>query len=140
MLVALAAVVMASHAAGEQNGPRSAYEAKPGDFVLVCTLFKGPAPGATDSTPTEPITYDPHFDIGAHIERVSLGESPWRAGDLVTFAIHSPTRLLGPTFAGQQFTLTLSQFRSRTKSDKLWFDPETRYLLTKIEPMKVVKQ
>ena len=139
MLVALGAVVVASHAAGEQNGQRTAYEPKPGDFVVVCTLFNGRPPGATASTPTEPITYDPRFAIGARVERIALGESPWRAGVLVTFVIHSPTLLLGPSFAGQQFALTFSPLRPRTNSDKLWFDPETRYLLQRIEPMQAFK-
>jgi hypothetical protein len=139
MLLALAAVVVASHAAGEQNGQRTAYEPKPGDFVVVCTLFNGRPPGATASTPTEPITYDPRFAVGARVERIALGESPWRAGDLVTFVIHSPTLLLGPSFAGQQFALTFSPLRPRTNSDKRWFDPETRYLLQRIEPMQAFK-
>jgi len=117
----------------QDNGKRTVYKPKASDFVVVCTLFKGRAPGATASTTKEPITYEPRFEIGARVERVTLGESPWRAGDRVTFLIHSPTLLLPSDFAGQEFELTFSRFRPTTESDKVWFEPETRYLLQWIE-------
>jgi hypothetical protein len=116
---------------------RATYKPKSGDFVVVCTLFKGRAPGATAATPQEPITYDPRFEVGARIERVALGNSPWRAGSLVTFFIHSPSLLLRGNYSGQQFALTFSRFRATTDSDKVWFKPGTRYVLQGIEPVKV---
>ena len=132
----LAVLVTASDVVAQDNGKRAAYKRKPSDFVIVCTLYKGRAPGATASTPKEPITYDPRFEIGARVERVTLGESPWRAGDRVTFVIHSPASLLPSDFAAQEFELTFSPFRPTTKSDKVWFEPETRYLLRSIERAK----
>src|SRR5215510_12343925 len=84
------------------------YKPKSGDFIVVCTLFKERAPGATDSTPVEPITFDPRFEIGARVERVVLGKSPWRVGSVVTFVIHSPVQLLPDSFEGKQYTLTFS--------------------------------
>ena len=115
---------------------RATYKPKSGDFVVVCTLFTGRAPGASAATPNEPITYDPRFDLGVRIERVTVGNSPWRVGDLVTFLIHSPTLLLGGNYSGQQFALTFSPFRAKTESDKVWFKPETRYVLQWVEPVK----
>src|SRR5262245_14081100 len=105
-----AAVVSASQIAARSTSQRTGYKPKSGDFIVVCTLFKGLAPGATASTPTEPITYDAHFDIGSRVERVTLGPSPWRVGDRVTFLVHSPVSLLGGAYSGRQFTLTFSPF------------------------------
>jgi len=112
------------------------YQPKSGDFVVVCTLFSGRAPGATDSTPVEPITYDPLFEIGARVERVALGESPWRVGTAVTFVIHSPARLLPAGFEGKQYRLTFSSIRPMTDSDRIWLRPDTRHVLRWIEPEK----
>src|SRR3954468_17111110 len=100
-IVATLAVV----AGGTQVTTQDKDQRKPAasDFVVVCTLFKSRAPGATASTPKEPITYDPRFEIGARVERVTLGKSPWRAGDRVTFVIHSPTLLLANDFSDQEF-------------------------------------
>jgi hypothetical protein len=136
--IAAALTVLAAGAQGTapDKGQRTPYKPTPSDFVVVCTLFKGPAPGATALTPKEPITYDPQFQIGARVERVTLGKSPWRAGDRVTFVIHSPTLLLSNDFSGQEFELTFSPFRPTTRSDKVWFNPETRYLLQAIERVK----
>lgn len=139
LVAACVAAVMASQTAGEQNGRRAAYKLKPGDIVIVCTVFKGRAPGTTVSTPREPITYDPRFDVGARVERVIVGKSPWRVGDLVTFVIHSPTLMLGDSFSGRQFQLTLSPFSPRTDNDRVWFEPETRYLLQWAEPVDTSK-
>jgi hypothetical protein len=141
MLVAAhVATGMGAESVGQRDGQRTAYKSAPGDFVVVCTLFKGRPPGASDSTPRLPITHDPRFDIGARVERVTLGESPWSVGDLVTFVIHSPTLTLGNSFAGHQFALTFSHFRPTTKTDKVWFDPKTRYLLRWVEPAEKVKR
>jgi hypothetical protein len=134
-ITAFAALVVLSPVAAHTR-QRTTYKPKPADFVVVCTLFEGRAPGATASTPREPITYDPRFDLGARIERVTLGKSPWRAGDLVTFVIHSPSLLLGHTYSGRQFVLTLSPFRPRTDSDKVWFEPGTHYVLQWVEPVQ----
>jgi len=136
LIAGFVAVVSATQTAVESTSQRTAYRPKSGDFVIVGTLFKGRAPGATASTSTEPITYDPHFEIGARVERVTLGQSPWRVGDLVTFVVHSPVSLLGSAFSGQQFALTFSPFVPKTKDDKIWFEPETRYLLQWVEPVK----
>jgi len=132
----LAVLVTASDVVAQDNGKPAAYKAERSDFVIVCTLFKGRAPGATASTLKEPITYDPRFEIGARVERVTLGKSPWRAGDRVTFVIHSPASLLPDDFAAQEFELTFSPFRPTTTSDKVWFEPGTRYLLRWIERAK----
>jgi hypothetical protein len=126
-------VATGSQITAQGSGRRTAYSPKSSDFVVVCTLFNGRAPGATALTPKEPITYDPRFEIGARIERVPLGKSPWRAGDRVTFVIHSPTLLLPSDFSGRQFELTFSPFRPASKSDKVWFERETRYLLRRVE-------
>lgn len=134
-VAAFAALVVAGPVAAK-TGQRGTYKPKSGDFVVVCTLFKGRAPGASASTPKEPITYDPRFDLGARIERVTMGNSPWRVGDLVTFLIHSPSLLLADNYSGRQFALTFSPFRAKTKSDKVWFKPETRYVLQWVEPVK----
>jgi hypothetical protein len=136
LVAAFVQVISATQTGVESTSQRTAYKPKSGDFVIVCTLFKGRAPGATTSTPTEPITYDAHFEIGARVERVTLGQSPWRVGDRVTFLIHSPVSLLGSAFSGQQFALTFSPFTPTTKDDKVWFEPETHYLLQWIEPVK----
>jgi hypothetical protein len=140
LIAAFPALAMATQAADVKNGQRPRYKPEPRDFVVVCTLFKGRAPGATDSTPTEPVTHDPRFEIGARVERIALGESPWRVGDRVTFVIHSPSVLLPSSFVGQQFELTFSPFRPTTKSDKVWFRPETRYLLKWVQPATAKKQ
>jgi hypothetical protein len=132
-LMTLAVLVAATGLTAQQNGRRSGYKPTASDFVVVCTLFNGRAPGATASTAKEPITYDPRFEIGARIERVTLGKSPWRPDDRLTFVIHSPSLLLAKDFSGQQFELTFSPFRPTTESDKVWFLPETRYLLRWIE-------
>ncbi len=118
--------------AAERTRP-TRYQPQPGDFTLVCTLFKGPAPGSSLQAPVVPITYDPRFQIGARIERVTRGIAPWRVGQIVTFVIHSPSLLLPGNFAGQQFVLTFSHFRPTTENDKVWFEVKTRYLLRWIE-------
>lgn len=142
LMIAVTILATCAGLASSQSPKRSqrhVYKPQRGDFVVVCTLFKGRAPGATDSTPLEPITYDPHFEIGARIERVHLGDSPWRVGNVVTFVIHSPTLMLGHNFAGKQFKLTFSPFRPTSDDDKVWFTPETRYLLQWIEPVNSMK-
>lgn len=109
------------------------YVPKPADFAVVCTLFNGPSKIGKVELPDIPITYDAHFVIGARVERLEFGKSPWPAGTLVNFVTHSPTLLFGGRFAGDQFRLTLSPFRPTTREDRIWFAPETRYLLQAIE-------
>lgn len=133
LLAVLAVIGAGTEITAQDNARQDSYKLRPSDFMVVCTLFNGPAPGSTASTPKEPITYDPRFEIGARIERVTLGKSPWRAGDRVTFVIHSPAILLRNDFSAQQFELTFSSFRPTSKSDKAWFEPETRYLLQHID-------
>lgn len=137
LTVALLAVLLAGNeVTAQHSGQRTVYQPKPLDFAVVCSLFSGRAPGARASTPKEPITYDPRFEIGARVERITLGKSPWRPGDRVTFVIHSPALLLPSDFSGQEFELTFSPFRPTTESDKVWFELETRYLLRRIERAK----
>lgn len=69
---------------------RSKYVPKPGDFSVVCTLFSGPPPGARVTLPAIPITYDAHIIVGARVEAVTLGTSPWPPGTALRFLIHSP--------------------------------------------------
>src|SRR5262249_31413268 len=133
LLVAACAAMVMSMPSLSAGAQRPEYKPKHGDVVVVCTLFKGRAPGAADSTPVEPITYDPRFDIGARVDRVVLGQSPWRVGSVVTFVIHSPALLLSANFEGKEYALTLSPF-SPAESDKAWFRPDTRYLLQSVEP------
>ena len=134
LLVATCAPLVTSMQSVYAGAQRHKYKPTSGDFVVVCTLFNGRAPGATDSTPEEPITYDPRVDIGARVERVVLGKSPWPVGSVVTFVIHSPALMLGVGFEGKQYSLTFSRFHPTTDSDKVWFRPDTRYLLQWIEP------
>jgi hypothetical protein len=109
------------------------YLAKPGDFTIVCTLFKSDPPGKVFLADI-PITYDPMFLIGARVEEVTFGTSPWKAGTSIRFTIHSPTLLLGGyRFDGQRYSMTFSPFRPHGKDDEIWFKPETRYLLKWIE-------
>lgn len=109
------------------------YVPKRGDFTVVCTLFNSDPPGRV-SLSDIPITYDPMFVVGARVEHVMLGTSPWKVGESVRFLIHSPTLMLGGyQFDGQRFSMTFSPFRPKTKDDKIWFKPETRYLLRWIE-------
>ena len=110
------------------------YVPKPGDFTVVCTLFKGDPPGKV-SLPDIPITYDPRFVVGARIDEVTLGSSPWKVGAVVRFLIHSPTLMLGGyQFDGRKVAMTFSPFRPKTKDDEVWFRPETRYLVRWMEP------
>jgi hypothetical protein len=46
------ATVMAAGNARDEEAQRPRYKPEPHDFVIVCTLFNGRAPGASDSTPT----------------------------------------------------------------------------------------
>ena len=131
--LAVAVGAIATPVRSQDSGHRTTYTPGQSDFTIVCTLFDRRAPGATASTPREPITYDPRFEIGARVQRVTLGKSPWPAGDRVTFVIHSPTLLLQNDFSGQQFELTFSPFRPTSKSDKVWFEPDTHYLLRHLE-------
>jgi hypothetical protein len=108
------------------------YEPKPGDFTVICTLFAKDPPGRV-SRADIPITYDPRFLIGARVETVTLGASPWKAGESLRFMIHSPTLMLGGEFDGQRYAMTFSRFRPKSEDDRVWFDPETRYVLRWIE-------
>lgn len=120
--------------AGEQKGPaRPKYVRKPNDFAVICTLFNGPPKEGKVTLPNLPITYDANFVIGARVEGIEFGKSPWPAGTLLNFLIHSPTLTFGNRFDGERFVLTFSPFRPKTASDKIWFAPETEYLLRDIE-------
>jgi hypothetical protein len=120
-------------AAAQESSARPKYVPKAGDFMVVCTLYNGPPKGGKVELPEVPITYDANFIIGARVEFVKFGNSPWPVGTLVNFLIHSPTLLLGWEFSGKQYTLTFSPFVPTTPEDKVWFAPETRYLLKAIE-------
>ena len=113
---------------------RSKYVPRPGDFTVVCTLFSGPPPDAKLILPDIPITYDAHIIVGAKVEAVTLGTSPWPPGTALRFLIHSPSLMLGGYgFSGRRFALTFSHFWPTTKDDLVWFDPSTRYLLRWLE-------
>jgi hypothetical protein len=112
---------------------RPKYVPKAGDFAVICSLFMKDPPGHVN-LPDIPITYDPRFLIGARVEQVTLGSSPWKVGESVRFLIHSPTLTLGGyPVDGQRYVLTFSPFRPKTEDDKVWFKPETKYLLRSIE-------
>jgi hypothetical protein len=136
-----AALAWPGHArAGEANSkptPKGhVYARKPGDFVIVCTLFNGPPPGPPPKLKEILITYDPRFVIGARVEEVSFGKSPWPKGETLSFLIHSPALMLGGyAFSGKRFSLTFSPFVPKSKEDRIWFNPETRQLLRWVEPL-----
>ena len=117
---------------GLDQKSRPNYVRMANDFSIVCTLFNKPPSGAK-ALPDTPITYDAHFLIVARIEEVQFGKSPWPAGSLVNFVVHSPTMLFGGRFSGKQFVLTFSPFRPATEEDKTWFAPETQYILRAVE-------
>lgn len=131
--VVLAVVTFNGDTTGQSSRARQRNVPKPGDFAVVCTLFNGPPKTGKVELPDIPITYDAHFIIGARVERLDFGTSPWPAGTLVNFVIHSPTLLFGGPFSGEQFKLTFSPFHPMTREDRIWFAPETRYLLQAIE-------
>ena len=120
------------------QSPRSEpkYVPKPTDFAIVCTLFNEPPTGSKVEGPDLPITYDAHIVVVARVERVEFGKSPWPVGTLLNFVVHSPTMSFGDRFAGTQFVLTLSPFRTATPDEKIWFSPETKYLLQAVEKVK----
>jgi hypothetical protein len=120
----------------QANRSRPKYIRKRTDFVVVCTLFNGPPKGGKVILPDIPITYDPRFVIGARVERVDFGKPPWPVGTFLNFLIHSPTMLFGGAPSGEQFLLTFSPFRPTTPEDKIWFAPETEYLLRAIEKVQ----
>jgi hypothetical protein len=136
LLVMVVVLTVATNTSGtaEQathSGPK--YIPKPTDFAIVCTLFNGPPKGAEVELPDVPITYDARIVVGARVERLEFGNSPWVVGTSLSFVIHSPTVLLGDRFSGEQFVLTFSPFRPTTPEDKIWFSPDTKYLLQAIE-------
>ena len=133
IVAVLAVSICTVGAAAQASRPRPKYSRKPSDFTIVCTLFNGPLNHAKARRPDVPVTYDAHFVIGARVERVESGQSPWTVGTLVNFVVHSPTTLLGHRFSGEQFVLTFSRFRPSSQSDKTWFAPETRYLVQAVE-------
>ena len=98
MLVVVAVLTATTGTSGtaeqaSRSGPK--YKPKPTDFAIVCTLFNGPPKGAKVELPDVPITYDAHFVVGARVERLEFGNSPWVVGTSLNFVIHSPTILLG---------------------------------------------
>jgi hypothetical protein len=111
------------------------YQPMAGDFSILCTLFNGPPPGQKNSPSPIPITYDPRFIIGAQLESVTLGTSPWPMGSTVQFLIHSPSLLFGGYgFSGRKYVLTFSPFMPGTKDELLLYPQSMRYVLRWIEP------
>ena len=102
---------------------------------MVCTLFNGTPPSGKVVTPDLPITYDPHFVVGARVESVVQGKAPWPPGTSLRFLIHSPSLMLPASFSGQRFRLTFSPFRPHTKDELVWFEPNMEYLLRWLEPV-----
>ena len=133
VVAVLAVAICDVGTAAQASRTRPTYTPKPTDFAVVCTLFNGPPKGGKVQLPDLPVTYDAHIVIGARVERLEFGKSPWPAGTLVNFVIHSPTTLFGGRFSGEQFVLTFSRFRPATREEKTWFAPETRYLLQAVE-------
>lgn len=136
LVVILMAATSTSGTADQASRSRPKYVPKPTDFAVVCTLFNGSPKDAKVELPDIPITYDAHFVIGARVERAEFGKSPWPVGTSLNFVVHSPTRLFGGPFSGEQFVLTFSPFRPTTREDKIWFSRETRYLLQAIERVR----
>jgi hypothetical protein len=139
LVALLLAVLGASGTAEQASRSQPNYSPKPKDFSVSCRLFNGPLKGAKVELPDLPITYDAHFVIGARVERLEFGKSPWPVGTSLNFVVHSPTRLFGGQFSGEQFVLTFSPFRPTTREDKIWFSPETQYLLQAIERLQPKK-
>lgn len=111
------------------------YQPKAGDFSILCTLFNGPPPGQKNSPSPIPITYDPHFIMGAQLESVTLGTSPWPIGSKVQFLIHSPSLLFGGYgFSGRRYVLTFSPFMPGTEGELRLYPQPMRYVLRWIEP------
>ncbi len=111
---------------------RQKYVPKKGDFALECTLFNGDPPGVKGTLQGIPITYDPHIILGAHVESVRFGKSPWNPGANLRFLIHSPSLLFGGYgFSGHRFVLTFSPFHPG--GDNPLFEPETKFLLKSID-------
>jgi hypothetical protein len=137
ILVGVLMVTLSTFGTADQ-APRSPpkYAPKPTDFAIVCTLSNGPPKGAKVELPDLPITYDAHFVTGAHVDRLEFGKSPWPVGTSLNFVVHSPTRLFGARFSEEQFVLTFSPFRPTMREDKIWFSPETQYLLQAIERVR----
>ena len=111
------------------------YVPKKDDFTVVCTLFNGKPPDIKEGPPYIPITYDPNIILGARIEGVTFGSSPWQPGTSVQFLVHSPALLLGKYAysSGHRFALTFSHFHPTTKEDHILFKPDTQYTLQWIE-------
>lgn len=133
------ALIVASSPSGTADQaprPPAKYAPKPTDFAIVCTVFNGPPKGGKVELPDLPITYDAHFVLGARVDRLEFGKSPWPVGTLLNFVVHSPTGLFGGRFSEEQFVLTFSPFRPTTPEDKVWFSSETQYLLRAIERVR----
>lgn len=133
VLSGLLTVVAMTPVLGAAPPHQPAYEPQPGDFTVVCTLFNG------DDTPSLtikdgiPVTYDPRILVGARIERVTFGKSPWPVGSVLNFVVHSPTLMLGGYgFSGKKYVMTFSPFVPKTERDLVWFEPNMRQILREI--------
>jgi hypothetical protein len=63
-------------------------------------LFTGRLKGAKVQGPNLPITYDAHVVVGARVDRLEFGKSPWPVGTSLIFVVRSLTRLFGSRFSG----------------------------------------
>lgn len=116
----------------ESIPPRPYVSATPaiqaGDFELICTVYNGGPPGMPSDAPAIPLSFDPRFEIGARVESVAFGTTPWPPGRLLRFLIHSPTR----TFGGYGFSGRRYRLRFRQKISK--GSPEFSLIYLAAEP------
>ena len=113
LLIAVTALATNSSPAAKQQ-PK--YVLKPSDFVLSATLFNGDPPGIKQSQPYVPITYDANIVIGARLEQIAVGKSPWPKGTLLRFLVHSPAMIFGGSgFSGPRFIMIFFTFHTQDK-------------------------
>jgi hypothetical protein len=77
-------------------------------FALLGTVDMQDADLPKD-VPLVPVTFDARFVIRVRIDKVLVGESPWKEGATVAFLIHSPSRMFGRhNVKGEQFRFTFA--------------------------------
>jgi hypothetical protein len=87
------------------SGSQSGNAAKQ-TFALLGTVDMQNADLPKD-VPLVPVTFDARFVIRVRIDKVLVGESPWKEGATVAFLIHSRSRMFGRhNVKGEQFRFT----------------------------------
>jgi hypothetical protein len=115
------------HHAARQTATVRDYQPVPGDFILICTIYENDPPGATPPIPQVPITFDPRFVVGARVENVLSGPSPWKKGTVLRFLIHSPTLMfVGVNPDGKRYEMT---FSTNTTFDKATGSATMNYVI-----------